>query len=221
LNEVLTQLSLKTFDFHGAWNDKVGVNSPLFDQSPEKFESAGMSVHGCTERWVQGGADKSKINIGVPFYGRTYLGADRLYGPHGGADTGHWKEHGGAPQYHEILDNLLEMISLRDDVTKTQYAYFAEDRGLVSFDDNQSICDKVEYSIENEYHGLCVWDLSGDLTETYSTPLLDMINLKLGNGIKLDCELFRAETRDENGEVVAPPDVKPNPWYGKYRCGKQ
>jgi chitinase len=216
LNEVLSELSLKSFDLHGAWNDKVGVNSPLFDQPPEKFNSPGMSVHGCTERWVEGGADISKINIGVPFYGRTFAGADRLFGPHGGSDTTNWKEYGGHAQYHEILDQVLGMISLRDDVTKTQYAYFAEDGGgLVSFDDNQSICDKVEYSMEKNYHGLFVWDLSGDLTETYSTPLLDMVNLKLQRGKELDCELFRAETRDEDGNVLPPADSEPNPWYGK------
>jgi chitinase len=213
LNEVLTELSLKSFDFHGVWNDKVGVNSPLLDQPPEKFDSPGMSVHGCTERWVEGGADISKINIGVPFFGRTFAGADRLFGPHGGSDP-NWKEYGGLAQYHEILDKMLGMISLRDDVTKTQYAYF-EDGGLVSFDDNQSICDKVEYSMEKNIHGLFVWDLSGDLTETYSTPLLDMVNLKLERGKELDCELFRAETRDKDGNVVAPADAEPNPWYGK------
>ena len=215
LNEVLTEMSLKTLDFHGVWDDKTGVNSPLFDQPPEKFESKGMSVHGCMENWVRGGADQSKINIGVPFYGRTYSMADRLYGPHGGVDTRHWSEFSGTAQYYEILDNLFDMISLRDDHTKTQHAYFDEDLGLVSFDDNQSICDKVQYSMENDSHGLYIFDLSGDLTETYSTPLLDMINLKLDRGNDLDCSLFRAETRDKDGNVVAPADTKPNPWYGK------
>jgi chitinase len=215
LNNVLTELSLKTFDLHGDWNEKTGVNSPLYDQPPEKFSSPGMSVDGCTERWVQGGVDKSKLNIGVPFYGRTFAGADRQYGPHGGADTVHWVEFGGVPQYDEILNNLSKMTSLRDHVTKTQYAYFAEDGGLVSFDDNQSVCDKVEYTMKNNYHGIFIWDLSGDITETHSTPLLDTVNLKLQRGNDLDCEIFRAETRDENGNVVTPADKEPNPWYGK------
>jgi len=219
LNEVLTELSLKTFDFHGAWDDKIGVNAPLLDQPPEKFESPGMSVDGCMEHWVRGGADQSKINIGVPFYGRTYSSSDRLYGPHGGVDTRHWKEYGGTAQYYEILDNLFDMISLRDEHTKTQYAYFAEDLGLVSFDDNQSVCDKVEYSMENDSHGLYIWDLSGDLTESYSTPLLDIINLKLDRGVELDCSLFLAETRDEDGNVVPPPDTYPNPWYADWIKG--
>ena len=31
LTEVLTELSLMTFDFHGTWSEVVGVNSPLYD----------------------------------------------------------------------------------------------------------------------------------------------------------------------------------------------
>ena len=39
-----------TYDFHGSWNDKTGVNAPLYDQegSPE------FSVHGCVVNWMEG-----------------------------------------------------------------------------------------------------------------------------------------------------------------------
>lgn len=46
-----------TYDFHGTWNNKTGVNAPLYDQegSPE------MSVDGCVANWLEGGAEKNKI----------------------------------------------------------------------------------------------------------------------------------------------------------------
>lgn len=63
---MLTELNLMTYDFHGTWNEHVGVNAPLYDQEGSEM----MSVHGCVQNWVNGGAPQEKMNIGFPFYGR-------------------------------------------------------------------------------------------------------------------------------------------------------
>ncbi len=204
-----------TYDFHGTWDDLVGHNAPLYDQPEDLFESPEYSVNGCVQRWIRDGADKSKINVGLPFYGRSFGGTTKMYSEFDGPDGMNWWADEGQPQYYNILDTLPDMISLRDDVTKTQYAYF-EDGGIISFDDNQAICDKVEYAREHELHGFLIWELSGDLTEDHRTPLLDVVNYKLEQGDNFDCELFRLETRDENGEVIDPENAEPNPWYGEF-----
>merc|ERR1719291_583985 len=51
--------------------------------------------------------------------------------------------------------------------------------GLVTFDDERAICDKVHYSQEKELGGFIIWELSGDVMEDLSTPLLNMVNRKL------------------------------------------
>jgi hypothetical protein len=224
LTEVLTELSLMTFDFHGIWSEVVGVNSPLYDQPADSSDSqAGRSVDGCVERWLHEGADKSKINIGLPFYGRSYGGATDLYASFDGPDALNFWADGGEPQYYSILEKMPNMTALRDDVTKTQYAFF-EAGGIVSFDDNEAICDKVEYAREQELHGLLIWELSGDLTEDLKTPLLDAVNYKLEQGDLLDCDIFRLETMDEDGQVAVADGGEADPWYGEFqkkrsRCG--
>ena len=217
LADVLTELSLMTFDFRGTWSEAVGVNSPLYDDDRGPG-GVGRSVDGCVERWLRDGADKSKINIGLPFYGRSYGGATELHADFDGPDGLNWWADGGEPQYFNILDRLSDMTSLRDDVTKTQYAFF-EDGGIVSFDDNQAICDKVEYAREKELHGLFIWELSGDLTEDLKTPLLDAVNYKLEQGDSLDCEIFRLETRDGDGNAAVQDGGEENPWYGEFQKG--
>lgn len=205
-----------TYDFHGTWDELVGVNAPLHDQPEDQFYSPEYSVSGCVDRWIRDGADPSKINIGLPFYGRSYGGAAEMYEKFDGADGMHWWADQGQPQYYNILDKLPDMVSVRDDVTMTQYAFF-EDGGIVSYDDNQAICDKVEYARQNELHGFLIWELSGDLTEDLMTPLLDVVNYKLEQGDGFDCELFRMETRDENGMVAGEAmNAEPNPWYGEF-----
>ena len=83
-----------TYDFHGSWNENTGVNAPLYDQN----DSPEFSVHGCVENWVEGGAPKEKINIGWPFYGRSFLRAQHLYEPHEGNDDSSWFIDEGVPQ---------------------------------------------------------------------------------------------------------------------------
>lgn len=219
VNSILTEMNLFSFDMHGTWDDKVGVNAPLYDQDPKKFKSPGYSLDGCVARYLGDGADPYKINVGLPFYGRSFGGAKKLYGGHSGPDSIHWWSDEGQPQYSSILEALPEMISLRDDTTQTQWAYFDDQKGgLVSFDDNQAVCNKVAYAQEKDLHGYIVWDLSGDLTEALATPLLDVVNMKLQRGDHFDCGLLRAESRDENGKVVVVDDAAPDPWYGALYC---
>ena len=213
VSAVLDELHLLTYDFHGAWDGRVGVNAPLTDPPADKFPSPGRSVDGCVRRWVREGAEPAKIDVGLPFYGHSYGSATALYADADGSDGANWWEDKGVPRYASILSKLSEMVSLRDDATKTQYAYF-EDGGIVSFDDSQAICDKVEYARQGGLHGVIIWELGGDLTEELATPLLDVVNYKLQQGDDLQCELFRQETRGENGEVLSREE-EPNPWYGE------
>jgi chitinase len=137
-----------TYDFHGTWNERVGVNAPLFDQKDSEM----MSVHGCVENWVNGGAPREKINIGFPFYGRSFLGAKALYEEFGGAaDESMWHEDEGCPQYYNIIRKFKGLTSFRDETTMTQVAYSKS--GVLSYDDPRAICDKTEYAMNEALNG--------------------------------------------------------------------
>jgi chitinase len=180
VSSVLTELNLMTYDFHGSWNEVTGVNAPVYDQegSPE------FSVHGCVANWIEGGATKEKINIGFPFYGRSFLVAKHLYEPHEGNDDATWHEDEGVPQYYSIVEKKEELTSVRDDQTMTQYAYYK--KGMISYDDERAICDKTEYGQIHGLNGYIIWEISGDLLPDLSTPLLDAANAKLLDP-NLDC----------------------------------
>jgi len=67
-----------------------------------------------------------------------------------------------------------------DDESKTPYAFFTDRKGgVVSYDDERSICLKTEYAYNQDLLGFIIWELSGDVMEDLSTPLLDMVNRKL------------------------------------------
>jgi hypothetical protein len=80
---------------------------------------------------------------------------------------------------YNIKSKLSSYTSVRDEQTKTQYAY--NEMGFISYDDERAICDKTEYGIDNNLNGYIIWEISGDLMPDLSTPLLDAMNNRLNN----------------------------------------
>ena len=88
-----------------------------------------------------------------------------------------WPEDDGTPQYFAIWNKLPHMVTMRDNKSKTQYAYISHSEqtpggpnnpdglaqslpeGLVSFDDERAICNKVYYAQENNLGGFIIWEL--------------------------------------------------------------
>ena len=173
----LSELNLMTYDFHGAFSPVTGTNAPLY---PQGWGEVGFSVHECVENWLAGGGTKEKLNIGLPFYGRSFAGATGLNEPHDGADQVVWGIDDGTPQYFNIMEQLPSMTHVWDKTTWTDWAFF-ESGGAVSFDSVNAICAKTQYAIENDLNGFIIWELSGTLMSDLSTPLLDVVNKKLAD----------------------------------------
>ena len=85
----------------------------------------------------------------------------------------------------------------------TQYAYSS--KGMVSYDDERAICDKTEYAQVRGLNGYIIWELSGDMNDDLSTPLLDAANAKL-----LDPNLDCANLNLSDIVVAAMSEAKPN-----------
>lgn len=214
LSEVLDGMNVMSFDLHNEKDAKTGVNSPLYDQTWD--EEPGLSVDGCVTNYRQAGAYPGKISIGVPFYGKTYAYATELNTYHsktegkgeGFTDQKNWPQDLGTPIFYNIVDKLNNgtLVSVRHEPTKTQYAYFTDGSGLVSYDDQQSVCDKADYVNKELLGGLFFWEMTGDLMQNMETPLIDMINRKLTE-INFDCRLI-AESETEAVKPLPPPAPK-------------
>lgn len=70
VSKYLSEFNLMTYDFFGAWSNTTGVNAPLYDQDWDSYEY--MSVDGCVKQWTKGGADPSRVNIGLVSSIRTF-----------------------------------------------------------------------------------------------------------------------------------------------------
>jgi len=74
--------------------------------------------------------------------------------------------------------------------------------GLISFDDERAIFDKVNYAQEKNLGNFTIWECysmdiadapAGDVLEDLRTPLLDIINRKLANPSLKCCMLHSAD----------------------------
>ena len=187
LDLILNELSLLTLDFHGPWDGKVGASAPLYDRVGEQ----GLSVESCVSTYVDAGASREKINVALPFYGQSFAGAFAI-GQEATcnwagdcSDKVAWQQDSGSPSYFNVFQKLSQLNTTFDNETMATFAF--GNSGIVSFDNEKTICIKTEYVIEHELGGVLIFELGMDLLDELSTPLLDAMNLKLLNN-DLSCE---------------------------------
>jgi len=109
-----------------------------------------------------------------------------------------------------------------DEQTKTAYAFSGA--GFVSYDDERAICYKTEYAIDNQLNGFIIWEISGDLLEDSSTPLLDAMIGRLNSNDPTDrCNSVALVPTDSADKEQWYPDaygctssVPPPPYIAKF-----
>ncbi len=170
LNKLVDVYNIMTYDFtSGSQGDtytghhaqlKVNLDDPL---QYRKFMSAELAG----DYYVKNGANASKINIGVAFYGRGFYiqKGNSLKGPFisstGAIDFGTWET--GMLDYNDIKKNyLLENNSYFDEQAKAPYI-LDNNKGLfLTYDDEESIREKVKIIYKKGFQGVFAYELTGD-----------------------------------------------------------
>ncbi|XP_078585736.1 uncharacterized protein LOC144867557 [Branchiostoma floridae x Branchiostoma japonicum] len=160
ISRELDFLNLMAYDFYGAWGDSpvTGFNAPLYPAS----ENDKLNVESAVDMWIDGGANPSKINLGIPTYGRTFTLADShdhgvgspAIGP---GSAGCYTREAGFRSYYEICNMLKELGATRvyDSVQQVPYAYFGNQ--WVGYDDKESIAAKIDFLKSRGLGGAMVW----------------------------------------------------------------
>ena len=174
----LDYLNIMTYDFYGAWDPGMNHNSPL-------FPSAGADKARCVDaafRYYRDscGIPPGKINLGVPFYGRTYTMCRGLNQSHGGPDTVHFDPRGAV--YSEIARKKNSFIRCWDTLAHVPYLIDSAWEVTVSYDDEESVREKALYVLDHRAGGLIIWELTGDMMDDGSTPLLTVIDATVNFG---------------------------------------
>ncbi|PVD37547.1 hypothetical protein C0Q70_00141 [Pomacea canaliculata] len=187
--KALDFINLMTYDFHGSWESNAGHNSPLYPRGGESGWQRQLNVDWAARYWVQKGAPKDKLNIGMGLYGRSFTLASASNhqpgapAPHPG-QPGPFTGDGGVLAYYEVCD-MLKAGATRVFIADQQVPYAYHGTQWVGYDDPESLRDKVRYVKQNGYGGVMVWELSmDDFTGAHCNnghfPLMHAINSECG-----------------------------------------
>ena len=172
---LMDSVNVMAYDFHGAFDPITGHNAPLYANSQDadqKFNSsAAMKEYADTYK-----VPKNKLLMGIPFYGRGWgdvepteivQGLPGLFAPGTATIHGAWDDDGqftGTNPWYLLKQKAASGDYTRywDRESRVPYLYNAATKEFLTYDDPQSVREKVDFINNENYGGAIIWDLSGD-----------------------------------------------------------
>lgn len=181
LDKYMDHYNMMTYDFNGGWSGVAGHNAPMSDYPGAEIPRFNWDTVG---QWmINKGIKRSKINMGIPFYGRGVvteapadigtptIKTDITIQPDGpissAADYVHWKKdvYNGTPNYFFIEQNKSGWEQKYDEVAQVPYMTKSANgkNYVLSYDDVESVGKKAQYIADHNLGGTIVWTVAGDL----------------------------------------------------------
>ncbi|XP_053382557.1 probable chitinase 10 [Mercenaria mercenaria] len=167
ISRLLNFINLMSYDLHGSWEDHTGHNSPLYSRSSETGNDSYLNVDWAAQYWVQKGAPREKLNVGMGLYGRTFKlpyshTSDVIGCPAAGAGAaGTHTREAGFMAYYEICEKLSQGATRRYE-PEQKVPYMVQNDLWVGYDDPDSLRLKVDYVKQEHFGGIMVWALDLD-----------------------------------------------------------
>ena len=144
-----------TYDIHGSWTNHAGHNSPLY-QSPPGDPDGSVNT-GINYLVNTRGIESTKVNVGIPFYGKEYNTSGINQAFTGDVVSRLYNE------YHGLINNGWNYIW--DSNGQVPYLQNTSQNKIITIDDSLSVSIKSGYAISNNLGGLMIWALGYDYTE--------------------------------------------------------
>ncbi|XP_060700993.1 acidic mammalian chitinase-like [Hemiscyllium ocellatum] len=164
ISKYIDFICVMTYDFHGAWENITGHNSPLYRGSTDEGKFIYFNVDFAMKYWRDGGIPAENLIVGFPTYGRSFTLSTSQTGvsaPVSGAgQAGQITREAGFWAYYEICTFLKVATSEVIDDQQVPYAF--KDNQWVGYDNQQSFITKVQWLKENNFGGAMVWTLDLD-----------------------------------------------------------
>jgi chitinase len=168
--QYLDFINIMSYDFVTGSSDTTAHQANLFPSNTIKASHISVSE---SVAWHQAaGIPIEKLVMGVPFYGRRWMGVDSTAGGLHQAST----SGGGGVSYHQIMDYLEKDKTYQrywDEEAQAPYLWHPGDRQFITYDDPQTLQRKADFIKEKGMGGAMFWQYGSDTTGTLLKALYE------------------------------------------------
>lgn len=184
--DYLDFVSIMSYDYHGGWNNYVENQANLYPDDADT-ETANVDVKTLGFNWsyrfYRGKVQSEKILMGVPYYTRGWTnvsgGTNGLHGSSGtpltnatdnlniwyDLDTNGAETPAGANPLWHVMNVMKQNPNYKrywDDVGKVPHIWNAVNNTFLTFEDTQSVQERIDYINANNLGGVLIWVMHGD-----------------------------------------------------------
>jgi chitinase len=158
-----------SYDLHNGLTSQAGHHTNLFYSG---YDSPyGDATERTVKMHIDAGVPASKLNIGIPFYGRMWKGVEPV-------NNGLYREAattGNSIAYTDVLAALKsgDFIRIYDSSAAAPFLWNAKDSVFISYDDEVSLAAKTEYVREKGLGGVMFWEYSEDTDGKLLSVIVD------------------------------------------------
>ncbi|CAH1711931.1 unnamed protein product [Chironomus riparius] len=226
LNKYLDWFNLLSYDYHSAYEPSVNHHAPLYpiEEENEYSFDTDLNINATIHYYLKNGADRDKLVLGIPTYGRSYT----LFNPEsneigspadGPGEQGDATREKGYLAYYEICQSINEEDSEWTVVQPNPDAlgpYAYNENQWVGYDDEAIVRKKSEFVVELKLGGIMFWSIDNDdfrgLCNGKPYPLIEAAKEAyldgLENGVHKKSQFDSSKRKQQT--TTRKPDTKKN-----------
>jgi len=163
MKDYVNWFGMMGYDISGSWSSVSGHNAPLYKNKDDWSWNDGYYYLHSTRS-----IPNEKLVLGLPFYGKEFNAAG-IYKQYSDSVT--------SLKYYEVINEITSCgwDYFWDSKARVPYLLNTERTKFITFDDTNSVKEKVEYVINKNVAGVMIWALGQDVVGDRQ-PLLEAIS---------------------------------------------